>query len=1123
MQEEKFENRYKSLNKEQRKAVDTTDGPVFVLAGPGSGKTELLAVRTANILKTAQVNPQNILILTFTDSATQNMRQRLVNLIGETAYKVAIYTFHSFAGDIISRYKDLFFDGANYRVATDADRLSIVEKILGSLPRRNKLGSRHFEFGFNFTSDIMACISGLKKGNYSPEDWKDELVNLKKEWKKINTFINEYFQKTSGKRNFEMIFGTFQEISIKLGELKTPYAGYLKSTLDLVLEIAESTGEYKELNNWRDEYFTNNEEGIKILKDSREEKIEKWETLGEIYEKYLFEMNKAGLYDFDDMIFLTAKQLEKNIYLRNELEERYQYIMVDEFQDTNESQLSLIKHLTSSPTNEGRPNVLAVGDDDQAIYKFQGAELSNIYKYMNMYKDVTKIILTDNYRSTQDILNYSDTVKNKISDSVVKRDKTLSKDLVSKNPKLPKGNIINRKFENVHSEYDFVAQEISKLLKAGVPPKEISIIAKKHATLKALSNIFNTYKLPYSYEKREHVLERQLAKEIVTILEFLESGYTNLKEELLPEILSYKFWGIDRIDIWNVANIVRTGNYEEDETGNKVYKKVTWLDAMRRYHNEKVKKLAGFLTDLVAESNILPLEYIIDKIIGTKDWDNDDDYSDRDDVTRKKHLEESGYISPYKEFYFNKSNFENNKREYLDFLFSLRSFIGALREFKKQEVLYVKDISEFLEVYRNNDSLTLTTTSPFATSDNAVIMQTAHKAKGLEYEYVFIVDANEKEWNGRGNTNKIGLPKNLKLLREDDDTDDKIRLLYVAITRAKHTLYQTYSQEELGFTMSEEKGEKEKIKGEVENSITENILESLGLKEVQPIFENEKTLLKKVLENYQMPVTHMINFLNLSRVGPSNFIEQNLLRFPQAMNPSSVYGSAIHEAIQSYYLYFKKTKKLASISKLNSFFENSLSKYSLTKEDFQKYLKSGHDSLEIYEKELKKKGNINETDLIEYSFKHEGVKFGSVWATGKIDKIQFVDNKSLVVIDFKTGKSYSSWDKSLQDYEKIKLHFYQYQLAYYVLLIRNSRSFHNYTVDKGVLEFVEADEKDRINKLELTPNEDLIKRVEKLANIIYKKVIDLDFPDTSKYCQEGKDIKLKDILLFEEDLLSGKV
>lgn len=834
-------------------------------------------------------------------------------------------------------------------------------------------------------------------------------------------------------------------------------------------------------------------------------------------------MNKAGLYDFDDMIFLTAKQLEKNMYLRNELEERYQYIMVDEFQDTNESQLSLIKYLTSSPINEGRPNVLAVGDDDQAIYKFQGAELSNIYKYMNMYKDVQKIILTDNYRSTQDILNYSDQVKNKITDSVVKRDKTLSKDLLSKNESLPKGGIIKKKFENIHSEYDFVAQEISKLLKNGVAPNEISIISKKHATLRQLSNVFNTYKLPYSYEKREHVLERQLVKEIVTILEFLESGYTNLKEELLPEIMSYKFWGIDRIDIWNVANIVRAGDYGEDEVGNKVYKKVSWLDAMKKYDNPKVKSLAGFLLDLISESNVLPLEYIIDKIIGTKDWDNDDDYTDREVSPRKKHLEDKGYISPYKEYYFNKDNFENNKREYLDFLFSLRSFIGALREFKKQEVLYVKDIPQFLEVYRNNDSLTLTTTSPFATSDNTVVMQTAHKAKGLEYEYVFIVDANEKEWNGRGNTNKIGLPKSLKLLREDDDMDDKIRLLYVAITRAKHTLYQTYSEEELGFTMSEVKNEKNEIKGEVENSITDNILESLGLREVQPIFENEKTLLKKVLENYQMPVTHMINFLNLSRVGPSKFIEQNLLRFPQAMNPSSVYGSAMHEAIQSYYIYFKKTKKLPSISKLNSFFENSLSKYSLTKEDFNKYLKSGQENLEVYEKELRKKGNIDETDLIEYSFKHEGVKFGSVWATGKIDKIQFIDKKSLIVVDFKTGKSYSSWDKNLQDYEKIKLHFYKYQLAYYELLIRNSRSFHNYGVDKGILEFVEADEKGKINRLELAPDEELIKRVEKLANIVYKKIIDLDFPDTTKYGEGEKDIKLKDIMAFEEDLLSGKV
>ena len=126
--------------------------------------------------------------------------------------------------------------------------------------------------------------------------------------------------------------------------------------------------------------------------------------------------------------------------------------------------------------------------------------------------------------------------------------------------------------------------------------------------------------------------------------------------------------------------------------------------------------------------------------------------------------------------------------------------------------------------------------------------------------------------------------------------------------------------------------------------------------------------------------------------------------------------------------------------------------------------------------------------MVEYNFKHEGVKFGEVRATGKIDKISF-NGKEIVVTDFKTGKSFSSWDKMSQDYEKIKAHFYQYQLAYYALLIENSRSFHNYKVNTGIIEFLEADNKSKINRLTLEINEELIKRVEKLANIIYKRII----------------------------------
>ena len=673
-----------------------------------------------------------------------------------------------------------------------------------------------------------------------------------------------------------------------------------------------------------------------------------------------------------------------------------------------------------------------------------------------------------------------------------------------------------KKFDNEELEYDFVTNEIQKLINNSVAPEEISIISNKHQTLKDISNYLNLKKIPYSYEKKEHVLEKQHIKELITILEFVNSvTEENIKDYLLPEILSFKFWNISRLEIWKIAEDVRVVG--ED------FKKKSWFTQILVSEDEKMKKIGEFLLELSIDSKNIPLEHLLDKIIGTTEWEFEGEYADLENVNNN--LQSEAFISPYKNYYFGKENFLHNKPEYLDFLFSLRTFIGALREFKQGQILKAKDIEDFLSVYKNNDKLSLTAISPFASSSKSIILQTAYKAKGLEYEYVFIVNANEKEWNGRGMTNKIGFPKNLKLLSEGDDYDDKLRLFYVSLTRAKHSIFITYGKERLNFIGVSRVNETQNI-----NTINPVIIKNLSLAKKQDYVQDEKILLKRLLENYQMPVTHMTNFLNLGKVGPDKFVEQNLLRFPQAMSESAIYGSAMHYAIQNYYSYFKKHQKLASVENLNTFFENALIKFKMPENLFQKNLTEGKKNLQIYFEFVKKQGGINITDVIEFNFKNEGVKFGSVEATGKIDKISINPNKKneILVSDFKTGKSYTTWEAKDSEYTKIKLHFYQYQLAYYKLLIKNSRTYGNFYVKFGQIEFIEADENEKINVLQLELSDEILGRVEKLANIIYNKIINLDFPDVTKYTHtdSGKlrdDIKLVDILNFEEDILSDRI
>jgi DNA helicase-2/ATP-dependent DNA helicase PcrA len=168
-----YSHRYNALNKAQRQAVDTIEGPVMVIAGPGTGKTELLSVRTANILQKTDTLPENILCLTFTDSGAQAMRERLVGIIGKDAYKVAIHTFHSFGSEIINHYSDFFYSGAQFRPADELTRHQIISGIFDELGHSNVLHTK-MNGSYTFLNDSLLVISELKRSGLT----SDELLEI---------------------------------------------------------------------------------------------------------------------------------------------------------------------------------------------------------------------------------------------------------------------------------------------------------------------------------------------------------------------------------------------------------------------------------------------------------------------------------------------------------------------------------------------------------------------------------------------------------------------------------------------------------------------------------------------------------------------------------------------------------------------------------------------------------------------------------------------------------------------------------------------------------------------------------------------------------------------------------
>ena len=845
------------------------------------------------------------------------------------------------------------------------------------------------------------------------------------------------------------------------------------------------------------------DDGKRVFKDSLA--IEKLLALGDVYQMYQDALHSNGYFDYEDMILQVVEALTKHVTLRTELEEMYQYIMVDEFQDTNNAQLSLVKAISSNPVHEGRPNVCVVGDDDQAIYKFQGAEISNILSFKKLYDDVEVIVLTENYRSTQKVLDFARAIVVQGIERLETREK-ISKDLVARNTKLDVGEIHTLSFPSPEEEYAYIAAEVAKLLKKKVEAKEIALIAREHKQLILLLPYLDKLDIPYTYTRKENVFDEQHVKELIILCRFLATvGDTKYeRDDLLPSILAFPFWGIDRIAVWRIAEHAKREN-------------ISWLAAMEQSTDEKISTLAKFLIELGIASQTTPLEIILDTLVGSKDIPLTSESPDDDTSFLLEPLVlANDFTSPYKSFYFGKSALKENASSYIHFLSSLRVFMRALREYKEGESLRAHDVGGFVDMHMSYN-IPLINETPFAHNENSVQLLTSHGAKGLEFAYVFVVSVNDAIWAGSKKGSKLSFPANLPLTGAGDNEDDFIRLFYVALTRARHTLYITHHKSPLRFLSTSELPDT----NTVVSDITESDLLAHGLSVYQapPFAKDERALLEKVVEGYMLSPTHLNNFLNIIDGGPMMFLEQNLLRFPQAKTASSVYGTAIHKALEDAHIMARKDGKLPPLQSLTSIFSKELKYGRLQDFEEEKLRVRGEKVLARYY-ELKS-SEIKKGAQVEINFAKQSVMVDGALLTGKIDKVLEGEDKEWMFVDLKTGKGFSDWDEKGQSaYDEIKLHHYKYQLMMYKILVENSRDYSNHTVTSGVLEFAEEEVDGKIQELILSfSGHDIdheLPRFKKLIVAVYKKIATLDFPDTEKY-----EKTLEGIKEFEDDLIAG--
>ena len=1088
-----FATRYKKLNARQKEAVDTIEGPLMVVAGPGTGKTELLSMRAANILRKTDTLPENILCLTFTESGAAAMRQRLGEIIGPAAYKVAIHTFHSFGSEIINQYGEYFYQGAAFRPADELSSYELLYSIFDSLEYSNPLASK-MNGDYTHLRDTLGTISDLKKSGLT----SDELLAVLDINERTIDVTEPALAAIFAERISKATAGKLAVVARDLASQDTPQlppgiaplANILSLSLAHAIDAAEEADSTKPVTAWKNTYLEKNERGEFVFKDRR--RIAKLRAVSFVYYQYLMKMQESELYDFDDMVLRVVHAMEVFEELRLNLQERYLYIMVDEFQDTNMAQARILYNLTANPTGD-EPNIMVVGDDDQAIYSFQGAEVGNILSFRDRYESVKLVTLADNYRSADLILEKARSVitlgEQRLERFVEEIDKTLVAHHAPKH-----ANVQLREYEHPEDERRALAASIKQQLDEGTDGANIAVLARRHHELTSLIPYFYALDIPVNYERRDNVLEADVIQQLLTLVRVVTLTAASRIDEadaLLPELLAHPAWGVDAEAIWSLslAAYKHRSSWREE---------LAIAPAWKPFHD--------WLAERVRDSLTLPLETVLDELIGLPGESEN----------------RQAFHSPLYGHFFSDERRAHNPEQYLVYLEAVRTIRTRLREYKPMETLKLSDFIEFIELHQRIGSVISSVRVRSDAPSGAINLMTAHKAKGLEFDHVYIYGAVDSAWGERVRVRSrlIGYPENLPIGVAGDSFDERLRLFFVAMTRARSTLTISYSLSDtsdkptLRASFLNSDGW-EVSSPEVEQTVTATI-ESLEREWRQPLLALPKTSMKELLApllaDYKLSATHLNNFIDVTRGGPQHFLLNNLLHFPQAISPNAAYGSALHQALHRAHSHRLATHKAKPIEDILHDFQSELSSMHLAAQEYEQFLRRGEDALETFLGECYE--TFTDTQLSEQNFNSQQSFCGSAHLTGKLDLVDIdKTTKTIVVTDYKTGKPSSAW-RGKTDYEKIKLHKYRQQLMFYKLLIENSRSYHNYAVREGRIQFVEPTPDGTIYQLDLTFDQKELDRFARLVEAVYGKITTLDLPDSTAYAAT-----YQGILDFEDSLL----
>jgi len=1024
-----FDSEYKILNSEQRKAVDTTEGPVMVVAGPGTGKTQILALRICNILKQTDTQAYNILCLTFTEQGALEMKKRLMKFMGADAYKVHIHTYHSFARKVISENPD-HFDNYKLDAISDLESAQLLKEIIDELDYDSPLFTVSDYSKYNSVGNLKSLYGTMKQEHWSP-DYLKERINERLE-----------FHRTAD-----------PELKYKRGNKKT----------------GVEVGDLKE-------------KDFNKIKKSYERSIAAIET----YDKYNQKMKDANRYDFNDMIEWTIDALKSNDDIRLDYQEQYHYILADEFQDSNGSQMNILSLLVQDVE---QPNLFVVGDDDQSIYRFQGANLENLADYQKGFKPEL-IVLLNNYRSSNNIVEASKKVIDYNHGRLSKR-LNFDKNFIAEG-KYKAVDITPQllQFENVIAEEAYIYNYIKKAKDEGRDLSEIAVLFKKHKIAKELIKVLTKENIPVNVKRKVDVLKVPYIVNIINVLELISKLHLGdyRVDHLIPDYFNLPAFEIKFNDVYKIGRYLKEINAEAFKArreGNTDKKMITWTDVI--FDSEHLDKALGSDTNIHAAIEILQgwVKLVSESTV---------------QILFQKILDEGGFLTD--------ALTASDNYWKLELLNTLFDFIKD--ESAKTDHYQLSDLITHIRLMEDND-ISLPYLDIISDS-NGVQFATCHGAKGMEFETTIMLGSSSSTWK------KINFPGSIKLPPLEDvpmnkeeleeykdqqkqiDIEESRRLYYVAMTRAKKELMITYGMQNT--ESSSKPTTPVQFTGELIDATDLELQDihpdpeiladyqgkRMQLPTVKKLHWIDESKLNQRLDNYVMNITHVNKYLRC----PITFYFEVILHIPSARTDNMGYGNAIHYALEKHLKeQLPEGTNQLPLERLQKHYADGLSKFSshFNSKALEDYLRHGNENLERYYNTYKAEWSRPDDMAFELGIKN--VVINDVPMQGNIDRMDIYKDH-VEVIDYKTGAAKSAKYYKLPP-EDSKDSFDQWrQVIAYNLLINASPEI-NLPMTVGILDYVNSKPDEPPVRKSIELNQESLDRVSGEIKTVYEAIHNNEF------------------------------